>query len=176
MPPLAATEFPSKAVRNLANLTASSATFQGLVGAASEAAALERIYWPETIDRVLEGEVPEPPPRVILGPASAGGVRSRGPGDWLDEGALFWALELVVPAQYAQSPRDRLTWFQNQYGAILREMFTNMRAASGSTKLRMLAALPFEDGGAAELSEDDKPAEPEIWRADIWRVVYAIEY
>src|SRR5687768_7428550 len=124
MPILDATEFPALAVRNLANLTASSATFRSLVGAASESAALQgdHILWPETIERVEDGEIAEPPPHAIIGPGSAGGVDLRGPGNWTDFGILFWALELVVPVQYAEVPRDRLTWFQNAYGAILREM------------------------------------------------------
>lgn len=137
---ISATKAPAIAVRALARLVASSATFQTLVGAtgedaaALEASALEHVYWLSAIDRQsdITGDVEHPRPRAIVSELQLSRTEV-GTACWTTRGTLVLTLEANEPETISGGDvdeiRDRDDWWAHQYGAILDEMEENKYAA-----------------------------------------------
>lgn len=135
-----ATKAPAIAVRALARLVASSATFQALVAAtgedaeALEASALEHVYWLSANDRKNSdtGETEHPRPRAIVSELQLT-RREVGLATWQTNGTLVLTLEAHEPEEISggdvEEIRDRDDWWANLYGAVLNEMEANKYAA-----------------------------------------------
>lgn len=154
-----AESYVAKAPQYLANLVASSETFRAVVGAADQAAAHAFIHWPETVDRVDEdGVMQHARPRCLIGPWDAGGLESKGPGDYWDYGTLQLCFEFEVPTVHATSKKAALRWFQNRYGNILMEMMQNRRGAGERLYVKKFEPL----AGPDELDDDELETDEEL--------------
>lgn len=110
----------------LADLLANSATFQDIVGATTAANALERIHYFEASDEETEensGQLIHPRSRAIIDGLPRNWERRRdGAGEWSGTAGLVLSLELSLPSEYSDSPKEEAIWFGNKLGAIVSEM------------------------------------------------------
>lgn len=114
---LAATGRYSKPLYLLSRLVAASATFQGMVSAANETAALGYVYWPFVDDT----DNAYPPPRAIVSWWSWA-IHEEARSNWSDMGSLSLSFEFPPNATYEGNTKDEFTYFGNVMSAILDEM------------------------------------------------------
>lgn len=150
---LAASGILAKPFELLANLVASSATFQSLTGTASEAAALAKVHFPFADDEATSGTEHAPAPRAIIEPGDDYETNQVGIGDWAARGTLILSLELRLPTTESATTiytdaKNELLWFLNKVGAILAEMqankYTNPATYLNAIGFRLLAG-PTKD-------------------------------
>ena len=131
----------------LKRLLAASATFQTLVGAADETAALNSIFCPEALDITY--------PRAIVHPNGNMRGRKVGTALWANEGDASVTIEAEVPASDAGDVQDEMLWFSNRIGAMVSEMQTlagRGQSVAGESHLNVIR-WSQQDIGRDEVTE-----------------------
>jgi hypothetical protein len=98
---------------------AASATFQGLMQVSSPAAAAAKVFFGET-DENADGDAR---PRALIDHIEDIDFEKITTTGLLGNGTVECIIEVPTPPQYAGIVRDARTWFYNQLGAVLSEMF-----------------------------------------------------
>ena len=98
---------------------AASATFQGLMGVSSAAAAAAKIFFGET----NENEDGDLRPRALLDHIGQIGFDKITTTGFIGGGTVEAVIEVPTPPQYEAVVREARKWFYNQIGAVLSELF-----------------------------------------------------
>lgn len=144
----------AKPLYKLAELVASSATFRTEVGAASAAAALAYIFYPEADDTSDSTEIR---PRCIIGPGQSRSASKTGTGLWEKAGELWLCFEFLVTSG-ATGKAEELLQFANKTGAIMAEMEANagnFPDASAESYLDMIGWEEAEGPGRCDPRENN---------------------
>lgn len=141
---------------------AASATFQALVGAANQAAALAFIEWGETD----EHNVAQAMPRAYIDVAGENDWEKVSDTGFLANGRLEMVLEIPTPALYqgAANRRDARVWFYNNLGGIL----ADMQALAGQAGYLNIIKFDEQNTGRADPKENDGA---DFW-VSIWNLTY----
>lgn len=152
-------------------LLASSGTLQDLFGVATAAAAIDKIYWLQSIDEPDEETADASPdqqpminprPRAVIDHADD--IRNNiGVAEWSGSGRVIAAIEADVPAGYVVDRStdsvatirskyvDQHTWAMNKAGKIRDEVMANSGGDDGSDPYLNVIRLEISDGpGHAE--------------------------
>lgn len=133
----------------LAALVAASATFRTVVGAASAAAALASIHYPE-LD--LRGANPDTRPWALIRP---GPDYYRG-RMMESRGSLLLSCEFPVDSDYQASEADAFLEFTNNLGQIIEDMLTLANTSAGSTHYLNVVSIEY-DAPPGRCDKDDFP-------------------
>lgn len=168
--PVAATSQIAKAAHALRRLVASSAAFQSVVGAETEAEALEHVYLGEADD--TDGEIEQirlahPRPRAIIR-TNAFSLTVTGVGDYQEQHGLELSFEFQPPQSVTGGKpgkhiTDEATWFDNKWGAIVSEMVANSGQANDDDEgYFVLTSLEVAEG-PMQNNPDEDPALEYFW-------------
>lgn len=118
----------------MAQLVASSTTFQEIVDAATEAEALDFVHYPMASDQrdSETGQLVSPRPRAIIDWGDSYEWTNIGTGEWRDSGSVMISFEFPVKAEDDGSFKDEAVEFGNQIGAILSEMAVKVESGTGT--------------------------------------------
>lgn len=157
----------------LRRLVASSATFQDVVGATSEADALSRVHIAEAVDDEDEvedegvGRLVDDRPRALIDMTSCS-VPLMGVADYRDQYEFSLSFEFPPPACVTQGVEgqhlhDESTWFDNQWGQIVEDMKTNNGLANASSEPYFVFTNLELAGGPMRNNPDEDPVHQYFW-------------
>lgn len=129
-----ATSIFVKPLALMAQLVASSATFQDIVDAATEAEALNFVHYPLASDQrdSETGQMVSPRPRAIIDWGDSYDWSNVGTGEWRCNGSVLISFEFPVLAEDDGSFKDEAIEFGEKVGSILSEMAVNVESGSGT--------------------------------------------
>ena len=120
----------------MAQLVASSATFQDLVDAANEDEALAHVHYPMASDQRDDDtqQMVHPRPRAIVDWGGDYSYWMEGTREWKDTGLVSLSFEFPVLSEDDGGMKDEAIEFGNKIGAIIEEMGVNsgLNTADGS--------------------------------------------
>lgn len=157
----------------LRRLVASSAQFQSVVGAISEAAAMDRVHIVEAIDDESEDteQLADPRPRCLIDMAGFS-APLVGVGEYQDQYEFALSFEFPPPESITGGVegahlRDESTWFDNQWGQIIEEMKANNGLRNADDEPYFYFTAIELAGGPNRNNPDEDPVRQYLWGVEL---------